>query len=1000
MPSAAASVRSPRTSRLAAARQTLVSLAVVLVGYWMYCLLVVPLIEPTVEEHVAETVSDQQIEEARADITRRQADLAQYFHPGDWEAQGPAIWQSGKVRLLFKTMTPTPDGTVELRPCTLMFFPDARPGTKARPIIMRTTEGANIQFDEKIDLKNVDPAKRKFVGGRLIGPIRVFQIESAPGAGDDLEIATRDIKLSSDKAWTAEPVNFRLGRSHGSGRDLEILFSSGKPGEQQGTLRAVTLHKMRLQRDVRMRLEMGSGPLAADAGGQPAAAQPAGEPPIEITCQGAFEFDMQEYAASFANRVDVFRLNPTGDSDQLNCELLTVYFSRPGSVPSEPVPNEPVPAQAGNRSAASQVRLIEARGNPVTMQSPSQAMYARCNGVDYVPGVGDAPGSLSAFGPGVIQGNLPNDPTGKFAASFARELRFEPEGSQYRVMLRGATAIQIGQMGEIKADEVFAWLSRKPKPAGPPLAQVAHQANRPAGRPGGPAADAWQVERVLAQRYPDAQAQTQGDVTVNLAGLDATAGVIEATIHRDAAGPPAAGGAAAPGANPGGAGGQNRPRQNPNERYVVAGRKVQIHLVPQGEQMTVAGATIETGAQLEQFNRAATTDVRALLVKGDRLHVTDAQTDDTRVTISGNPGYVEAGGMILWGAAIELEKRTNRLWIDGSGRLTLPMTQDFEGKPLARPQALTVDWKKRMDFQHDTAVFQGAVVARSAQQVVNTETLEAQLNRAIDFRNPDLGSANGQPAQRLDLAALRTHGLTFMESRQLDEQGQQTTFSQMEMRNLSVDRGTGKIAGLGPGWVKHVSRGAPNMNVPGQAPAEKPAADDKNQFTYLHVTFRKGIDGNLNQRKLKFFDRTKTIYAPVADWTDEVTAKDLAALGGNGMSLEAAELEVREMERRPDGKRGWFELDATGNVMAEGQKFTALGERLTYAERNEHLVLRGNPAELYRENDAGHARHETRTEVVEYWFATGRVAVNGGSLNLSVPQRQNNRPANPAAGTP
>ena len=45
--------------------------------------------------------------------------------------------------------------------------------------------------------------------------------------------------------------------------------------------------------------------------------------------------------------------------------------------------------------------------------------------------------------------------------------------------------------------------------------------------------------------------------------------------------------------------------------------------------------------------------------------------------------------MSLWGDVIELEKKTNRLWINGPGQLVLPVTQDLDGKPLLRPQQLT-----------------------------------------------------------------------------------------------------------------------------------------------------------------------------------------------------------------------------------------------------------------------------------------------------------------------
>ena len=206
----------------------------------------------------------------------------------------------------------------------------------------------------------------------------------------------------------------------------------------------------------------------------------------------------------------------------------------------------------------------------------------------------------------------------------------------------------------------------------------------------------------------------------------------------------------------------------------MRGRTVQIQLVPNGEQLAVAGATIERDAQLEQWAKEGGLEKRSLFVKGDRLHVTDANTEATRVTVNGQPGIVEATGMTLTGAAIELEKSTDRLWINGPGSLKLPIGQDLDGKALPKAQTLDVTWKKSMNFQGDTAVFSGSVVARSSQQVVNTETLEAKLTRRGRLLDAKMGGR--RPEDRLDLASLRTHGWTFLEGRQLDEDGQTTSF--------------------------------------------------------------------------------------------------------------------------------------------------------------------------------------------------------------------------------
>jgi hypothetical protein len=974
-------------SRAALGWQAIGSFLIVVAAYCLYWLVAVPFIEPNVEEQVAVRTSDEVIEEARADVTARQREIARYFEPGDWETDKPAIGQSGEVRLLYKTLKPKSDGTVELRPCTLMFFAKGDVGP-ARPIIMRALEGADIRFDQRIDLKSVDLKERKLIGGQLIGPIRIYQKETAPGAADDLEIAARDVKLDGNRASSPHPVNFRLGASRGSGRDLEILLGApdGRSAEANA-MRSASIHTVRLNHDVRMRLELAAGPQAASQ---------ANEPPIEITCQGPFEFDVEDYAASFHDTVDVFRLNPVGESDQLNCQLLSIFFARPGQT----LIDEAAPSGARpNANLASRVRLIEARGKPVTMRSPAQGIYASCDGVDFVPGVSGTPGSLAAYGPGVIRGKLPNDPAGNYVAQWARELRFEPDGPLHKATLRGATVMRIGTMGTITADEAFAWMSPKPAPSQMPVAPVAHR--RDAAAPAAPInAGAWQIERVMARRYPPPAEQTTGDVVIESPQLHAVAASLEATIERSGQSPNAAAAApAAPNAheppNP------KRQPQTPGEFFDVTGRTVSIRLVPRGDELAVAAATIEGSAQLEQFSTAAGKQ-RSLLVKGERLDVTDAHTPATRVAIAGSPGYVEAGGMTLWGGAIELARDKNWLWINGPGRLAMPVTQDLDGKPLPRAQMLTVDWKRRMDFQSDTAVFDGAVVARSAQQVLNAPRLEATLTQAVDFSKPNLGGR-----LRPDLAAVRSHGPTSLESRQFGDDGAQSAHSRMELADLSINRTSGQITGRGPGWVRHVARGTAPQILPPTAGRPKPdPAHAAKQFTYLYITFRQGIDGNIDRRAIRFFDHTRTIYGPVSDWNDTLDDNDLAALGPDGLTLDADQLEVREMNRRADAKRGWFELAASGSVFAESQRFTARGSQLTYAEEKQLLILRGDPAEMFLEDESLSQRIEHRASEVSYWIALRRVTVSGtrgGSVILpaDVQKRVFERPRpSPAPAAP
>ncbi len=173
-------------------------------------------------------------------------------------------------------------------------------------------------------------------------------------------------------------------------------------------------------------------------------------------------------------------------------------------------------------------------------------------------------------------------------------------------------------------------------------------------------------------------------------------------------------------------------------------------------------------------------------------------------------------------------------------------------------------------------------------------------------------------------------------------------------------------------------------------------------MTYLHVKFRQGLTGNLNRREVKFFDQTKTIYGPVAGWGDQLDDTDLTGLGAKGMSLEADALDVRQMPGPPGTKRGYFELDATGSIFAESQRFTAQGTQLTYVERNDKLALHGSPAEMFMENQNGGQRQEYRATLVEYWFADHRVRTTGVNLlNVVIPNaNQPKAPAKPIVTPP
>jgi len=324
--------------------------------------------------------------------------------------------------------------------------------------------------------------------------------------------------------------------------------------------------------------------------------------------------------------------------------------------------------------------------------------------------------------------------------------------------------------------------------------------------------------------------------------------------------------------------------------------------------------------------------------------------------------------------------------------MTMPLDQDMDGKPLAVPQVATVNWQGGMDFQSNTVVFHKRVQAQSENHVLETDKLEGVLTKPIEFESRPT-AAPGRPEDRPQLAQLRCYGPVRLRSRQLDPQGKQVSRSLFEASDLSIDRPTGDMHARGPGSVTHVAFGTGDTvksrtAPPGQTPI--PSAKKAAELTYLNVTFQDTVQGNMQRREITFGDSTKTIYGPVAHWDATLNADDPSGLGPEGMMLDSRKLTVREMPRQGPAERGWFELDAQGNIVAEGSGYTARGDRLTYSEEKDQIVLRGDgysPAEVFQDQPGGGQRRETAANELTYWPTLQMVRVTGiKAVGLDVPK--------------
>ena len=278
-----------------------------------------------------------------------------------------------------------------------------------------------------------------------------------------------------------------------------------------------------------------------------------------------------------------------------------------------------------------------------------------------------------------------------------------------------------------------------------------------------------------------------------------------------------------------------------------------------------------------------------------------------------------------WASAaqrINLNRGANQLWIDGPGRMDLPLPADRDEPPPAAPGTLTIDWQRGMDFDGRKANFQGSVVATAIKQrsrtELRTETMEVYMQQAIRF------AASSMP-QDPQVERVVCPGCVTLQHRVLDLQQQLVSNTHMLVSDAIINLLSG-VLNAGPGWLNSVRRDTPGnpssdpiTAAIGGNPADSPASPGtpSNQLNCLHLQFQKSLKGNLLGRELVFKDQVRISYAPVASWDAMLDSEDPDVLGPNGIVSHCDELTVTQM-LLPQGKGRSVALQAKGNVSVEG----------------------------------------------------------------------------------
>jgi len=1009
------------------------SLAAVISTYLVYNFTVAALIVPPVS-----AMSGGVAQPVPGDLSPGQSGrLARFFAPNDWErTSNPIVLETKQGMMLLERYKQMPGGGVLLEPFSMVFLPTDTSGDQQerdrRAFVLRAPEGALLRFDGPVDLKRGKIGK--LIGGQLRGKITIHSQQRSPGPEDDVRIVASEVQLNESHIWTPKPVGFQMGPNHGDGRELRIeLIKEPDEAENLHGPNIGGIRSFELAHDVSLWLVLDTVDLGVNAAQPPEVAAPVPkepEPPVEVTCRGPFRFDVENHVATFEDEVNVVRMHAIGPSDNLSCELLSLFF--------EPR-DDPAAAGAPRTSKRSIPKLVprrlEARGSPVVMRAPSQEVEARGQFLLYdlrtrggtiwvsdqsaqdawvrregeeihgrqlyfeSDGSDDRRGRFEAIGPGWLTGAPPDDPDGRITAHWTGGAKFRPLDGLLVASLEGAVEgdargrvrVDLPKQGHHEAEEIHIWLEEPAEPTTPGNKKPPPRPDRMLAR-GNVVIDSPQLTgrvdaiEVWFDNPPAAAAVKRHPETVAVADPPPR----EMTTARPSADRVAVQPAALPISDNRLSAAPQTPVK-PIQRFDISGRRLRLRVSLAGEEPEVTEALVEDGVRLVQTQVARPED-KPLLVTGDHVHLVQPTPETGVVTVHGTdtqPAHVEARGLTLDGQVIHLDRGANRLRIDSPGRMTYPIDRDLEGNLLDQVRPLAITWQERMEFDGRQAVFYGDVVARESRQLMRAGRLEVNLSEKLSFQqSPE------QQQQQPDIQSVTCDGQVYLE-RYAYEQDQLDAIQRMQAYDLTMNQHTGLLNATGPGWMKvvRVDTGDPFQTVPGATESSqvRPVAagdinsdiDDEQKLSFLGVEFENRVIGNVNQqlrqRQMTFYGHVRSTYGEVQDWHDELSPDDLELLGPRGATLSCRELTVAEGVKNAEGKTQ-VELIAGGNVRVEGTKFTALASRMTYDQNKDLLVLEGDgraPAELYHREQIGARDEYTLARKISYWRTTGYVHWDG-----------------------
>ncbi|MBR0238104.1 MAG: hypothetical protein IJQ39_08440 [Thermoguttaceae bacterium] len=991
----------------------------------VYNILIAPLLEPASKYKKMET--------SGSDEPPTDSQIMALFSPDDWEVNSFRHLNYKNIHVLAGDYKFLSSESISIDKCTVVFLD---PDNSSKAIIVQCKGTIILDFEKSILHGFKDD--NRILGGKLNGKIRVV----SKGEENNVTFETQDFNIDKGRIWTNANVNFKYGRTQGVGSGMQIqlinrgLFGSKKEKGSNSPIldkiENVTINKLQ-----RLTIFPPTNAQNNNHNDQ----TDLFSSPIELHCDGPFVFNALSNNATFEQNVSLIQMVSNKAPNSIRCQSLKLFFATPKRVNKKASNSKPKSAtQSPINEWNLQLERLEALGPLVVIEAPeyqtkihtsrliatlsplsfeldssnrqNEIYYKNClvstQNLFYSVGENGRLGTMECNCPGWI--SAPMDQDGKqVRIRWSDRLRLEPDQkypNENIVSIQGSARMELEKdnrsEASILADNIYFWISQKSESStsnADKLTVSRMHANKKVILKSNPITA--QV-KTLQLWFDDLGGKEQG----GLEGSNVVSVANEIT---------------------------HSPSGEPNKQYPSSGSPIDNNLLSAassnsysvvGEllrgkillgqgQPQIAELILENDVRVVQNNALINSDNSSgrLEMSGSQIQIFNLTLPSASAALIGEPAKIRYNNTLLTGSIININRGTNRIWINSEGEAIFlgELQEEGEGSNSGNRQEAVgnsaqaawtpakINWSESMEFQDDTLTFNGKVCLQKKNQFAQCNSMSITLNKKIDFQN--LNSAELQNS--IDVRFIVLNSSVRLENETV-ENGVTAAVDCLTTSKLTINMKDQTFVADGPG------RAMTQRRLGNKPEAENGVEDSTaDSLINLSVNFQKRLDGAFDTRSLQTFvfsGQVEAVYSPIDEIGKTVTTFKIEELPPQAFILQCDNMEIQANLGSRQEAVGSGDLTAANSTTRNSQLaaaksafiasggvdltgltkdrliYNANADKITYEGKNGMITLEGDgqrPAFISCQKIWNGRRSEASSSVIYYNTQTGAVRGEG-----------------------